>query len=66
MRMMRPFVTEQGCIKCHAFQGYKIGDIRGGISSSVPLDAHSLYADATIKIGVAAHSIIWLFGLGML
>ena len=35
-RYMRPFVTEKGCLKCHAAQGYKEGDIRGGISFSVP------------------------------
>jgi len=35
-RFMRPFITEKGCLKCHAKQGYKLGDIRGGISLSVP------------------------------
>ena len=28
-RFMRPFVTEKSCLKCHAHQGYKEGDIRG-------------------------------------
>lgn len=37
LRMMLPFVVEQSCLKCHAHQGYKLGDIRGGISSDVPL-----------------------------
>lgn len=36
LRYMRPFITEQGCLKCHASQGYKLGDIRGGVSVSVP------------------------------
>jgi signal transduction histidine kinase len=35
-RFMRPFITEKGCLKCHAQQGYKEGDVRGGISLSVP------------------------------
>ena len=30
MRLMRPLLTEKGCLKCHAAQGYKLGDIRGG------------------------------------
>lgn len=30
MRLMRPLVTKEGCLKCHAVQGYKVGDIRGG------------------------------------
>ncbi|MCY3018193.1 MAG: response regulator [Planctomycetota bacterium] len=37
MRLMRPRITEQGCLKCHANQGYKVGDIRGGMSASVPM-----------------------------
>ncbi len=37
LRLMQPFKVEQGCLKCHALQGYKLGDIRGGISSSVAL-----------------------------
>ncbi len=36
LRFMRPLVTKKGCLKCHAQQGYKAGDIRGGISLSVP------------------------------
>ncbi len=31
-RYMAPLVTEESCLKCHAIQGYKEGDIRGGIS----------------------------------
>lgn len=37
MRLMRPFVTEKECLTCHAKQGYQFGDLRGGISVSVPL-----------------------------
>jgi two-component sensor histidine kinase len=31
-RYMAPLVTNAVCLKCHAVQGYKLGDIRGGIS----------------------------------
>jgi PAS domain S-box-containing protein len=37
MRMMRPLITEKQCLRCHAVQGYKEGDIRGGISVAVPM-----------------------------
>ncbi|MBL6981981.1 MAG: PAS domain S-box protein [Anaerolineales bacterium] len=37
LRLMRPLITEQGCLLCHASQGYQVGDIRGGISVSVPM-----------------------------
>lgn len=33
---MAPLRTEAACLKCHAGQGYKEGDIRGGISVILP------------------------------
>jgi len=32
---MGALVTEKSCLPCHAYQGYKLGDIRGGISISL-------------------------------
>ena len=31
-RYMAPLKAETGCLSCHEIQGYKLGDIRGGIS----------------------------------
>jgi len=63
MRFMRPFVVETGCLACHAAQGYREGDIRGGISVSVPtapLKAieRPMTADLTL-----AHLGLWGVGL---
>lgn len=35
-RYMAPLSVEKSCLQCHAKQGYKIGDIRGGISVTLP------------------------------
>ncbi len=37
VRFMKPFVVTRGCLECHAGQGYSEGDIRGGVSTSVPM-----------------------------
>lgn len=37
-RYMAPLITEESCLKCHAIQGYRKGDVRGGISVTVPAD----------------------------
>lgn len=37
-RFMRPLMYETGCVKCHSKQGYEIGDVRGGISVTIPFD----------------------------
>jgi diguanylate cyclase (GGDEF)-like protein/PAS domain S-box-containing protein len=34
VRYMAPLVTQQACLQCHEKIGYKVGDIRGGISVS--------------------------------
>jgi diguanylate cyclase (GGDEF)-like protein len=33
---MAPLKTKKACLKCHAEQGYQLGDIRGGISITFP------------------------------
>jgi len=38
-RYIAPLYTEEPCLKCHAHQGYKVGDVRGAISVSVPMDS---------------------------
>jgi hypothetical protein len=35
-RYMAPLFAEKSCLKCHAKQGYKKGDVRGGISVTLP------------------------------
>ena len=35
-RYITPLYVEESCLQCHAAQGYKVGDIRGGISVSIP------------------------------
>ena len=37
LRFMRPMMTEDKCLKCHGFQGYKVGDVRGGLGVMLPL-----------------------------
>lgn len=35
-RFVAPLLTREACMACHANQGYRVGDIRGGISVSFP------------------------------
>ena len=37
-RYMAPLITQKDCLKCHSFQGYKEGDVRGGISVTYNID----------------------------
>jgi len=37
-RFMRPLLYDKSCVECHSHQGYKEGDVRGGISVILPYD----------------------------
>ena len=64
MRLMRPLLTEPSCLKCHAAQGYREGDIRGGVSVTVPM-APLRASMATYHSAIAAgHFLLWLIGCG--
>ena len=52
-RYMAPLVTEKSCLTCHAGQGYREGDVRGGISVT---------SSATETAGKIRESRIFLVG----
>jgi len=60
-RMMRPLVTNRSCLQCHEEKGRKEGELRGGISVTVPM---SRFATPGESRNVAlAHLGLWLIGL---
>jgi diguanylate cyclase (GGDEF)-like protein len=63
-RLMRPLRVEVGCLKCHAAQGYKEGDIRGGISVSILMEPLLAIMHKRIYRFTISHIILWLLGLG--
>lgn len=52
-RYLLPLITENTCLQCHQSQGYKEGDIRGGISLSIPMAP--LYA----AMSGARKAVLW-------
>lgn len=63
LRFMRPFITEEGCLKCHKSQGYKVGDIRGGISLEVPLKSYYQLLESKMGFLKMIVTIIWFAGI---
>ncbi len=66
LRMIRPILMEKGCLKCHADTGVKLGEVRGGISVSVPMEpiySASRAQDRNIKL---FHGAAWLLGTGLI
>ncbi len=62
-RYMAPLTAEPSCLRCHARQGYRAGEIRGGISVTIPQLA---LAEATIlqrRSNYVSAAAIWVGGL---
>jgi diguanylate cyclase (GGDEF)-like protein len=55
---MAPLVTTESCLPCHVQQGYKVGDIRGGISVTFP----SLIELSIVPVSIA-HFLIGTLGM---
>ncbi len=63
VRFMRPLVTEERCLKCHATQGYEVGDIRGGVSVSVPMTSYWANVQPHAVPLLGGHIVFWILGL---
>jgi len=63
IRLMRPLVTKQSCLKCHAAQGYHVGDIRGGLSVTIPLVPLLNIERGHNATSLLGHCALWLLGM---
>ena len=63
LRLIRPMKMSEKCLVCHAGQGYRIGDVAGGVSVSVPLAPLQQAGDARIRSLVLWHGVLWLLGV---
>jgi PAS domain S-box-containing protein len=63
LRLMRPVFAEKPCLKCHAHQGYKEGDVRGGISVSIPMEPYLKKEREDSIIHLLSLSFIWFLGI---
>lgn len=65
-RYMAPLWVEESCLSCHRAQGYKVGDLRGGISVTLPgKEMQQLQRRHFLEMS-SAYLIIWLLGLTLL
>jgi len=64
LRFMGGLKTEQSCLFCHRAQGYKVGDVRGGIAVSVPTAPLLAIGANDTRRQLQVHGTIWLLGLG--
>ena len=64
LRLMKVMRVKKGCLKCHGFQGYKVGDVRGGVGVSVPMSDYLTKERRGMILLTLTHGMLWLFGIG--
>ena len=63
LRFMGAFLVEPSCLACHAGQGYKVGDVRGGISVTVPVGSGTTAFGVTHEsISILSVLALWMLG----
>ncbi len=60
LRYMAPLHVQESCMACHAKQGYKVGDVRGGISVSQGYGPIEAATRDGIRQTVLAHGVALL------
>lgn len=63
LRLIRPLITEESCLACHAPQGYQKDDIRGGISVRLPMEIFELALRKEVGLLLTGHGVMWSLGL---
>lgn len=63
LRLMRPVYMEPGCQKCHFDLNIPLGDLRGGITTVVPLKPFVVEEAEVVQNALGTHVAIWLVGL---
>jgi signal transduction histidine kinase len=63
LRLLTPLMTEQSCLACHGRQGYRVGDVRGGLEAWTELASYYGAARRESVAICATHGLFWLLGV---
>jgi len=64
LRFFIPLETDESCLRCHAKHGYKVGDIRGGLSLQLPYTPYQKSASYTFGLFALTVLILGAIGYG--
>jgi len=62
VRSLSPLVTKESCLKCHAYQGYKLGEIRGAMGVSLPMAPYLQEERRSVNQLILTHATLMLLG----
>lgn len=62
LRIMQPLYVKPECLKCHGHQGYKLGDIRGGVGIKLPMQSFIKHSERQLAVHVISLLVLWVLG----
>ncbi len=63
IRFLKALNVEKECLGCHAQQGYKVGEVRGGLGVSIAWEPYRQLLSAPRRADAFALGLAWLTGL---
>ncbi len=63
LRLMKPLMVSAGCLMCHATQGFKVGDVSGGVGVAVPMKEMVESGNRYKRTHGVVLGVIWLLGM---
>ena len=63
LRFIKAVMMEEACVQCHGYLGFKAGDVRGGVSISIPLTPYFAADAKTEQSILLTHTVVWLLGM---
>ena len=63
LRYLRALRVEPRCLDCHRPQGYQVGDIRGGVSVTLPMTPFLSATKQNLYVLAWSHAGVWMLGL---
>ncbi len=64
-RYMHSLLVEESCLQCHQYQGYHLGDLRGGISVAIPTKVFNERGHRVIWAKVRSNLFIFILLIGV-
>lgn len=62
LRLMQPLFVKPECMKCHGHQGYRLGDIRGGLGVSLPMAPFINRTREQLLVHTISLVLLWILG----
>ena len=63
MRLIKPFMMEQSCQKCHGHLGFNNGEVRGAVGVSVPMAPYLQAESGAVRTMLGSHAVFWMIGM---